>query len=80
MMCTYVFANLGLKNHVENNYSKCLETSTRLKVVALKVSYFRKQIFLFSFEPKTEQNCSLISALASERSSNQKTLLHNHVI
>ena len=29
----------------------------------LKVSKFQKQIFLFSFEPKNEQNCFLISAL-----------------
>ena len=35
----------------------------------LKVSYFWKQIFLFSFEAKTEQNYFLISALASEKSS-----------
>ena len=33
----------------------------------LKVSKFHKQIFLFSFEPKSEQNCFLISALASKR-------------
>jgi hypothetical protein len=30
---------------------------------------------LFSFEPKTQRNYFLISALASEKSSNQKTLL-----
>ena len=32
----------------------------------LKVSKFQKQIFLFSFPPKNQQNYFLISALASE--------------
>ena len=45
----------------------------------LKVSKFRKQIVLFSFEPKTEGNYFLISALASKKSSNQKTLSYNYV-
>ena len=45
----------------------------------IKVSKFRKQIFLFSFEPKNERNYFLISALASKKSSNQKTLLYNYV-
>jgi hypothetical protein len=36
-------------------------------------------MFLFSFEPKTKQNDFLISALASKKSSNQKTLLYNYV-
>ena len=31
------------------------------------------QIFLFSFEPKNEQNHFLISALASKNGSNQKS-------
>ena len=42
-------------------------------------SKFRKQIFLFSFEPKHKQNYFLISALASKNGSNQKnecTLLY----
>ena len=49
------------------------------KVLAIKVSSFRKQIILFSFEPKNERNCFLISALASKDGSNQKnrgTLLY----
>ena len=33
----------------------------------LKVIQFRKQIFLFSFEPKTQRNHCLISALASKK-------------
>ena len=33
------------------------------KAAMLKVSKFRKQIFLFSFEPKKERNYYLISAL-----------------
>ena len=37
------------------------------------------EIFLFSFEPKTQRNYFLISALASKKSSNQKTLLCNYV-
>ena len=45
----------------------------------LKFSLFRKQILLFSFEPKTELNYFLISALASTNGWNHKnegTLLH----
>ena len=38
----------------------------------IKVSKFQKQIFLFSFEPKNEQNYFLISALASKNGLNQK--------
>ena len=38
----------------------------------LKVIKFWKQIFLFSFEPKNEGNCFLISALASKNGLNQK--------
>ena len=34
----------------------------------LKVSTFQKQIFLFSFEPKNEQNYFLNSALSSKNS------------
>ena len=39
---------------------------------ALKVSKFQKQIFLFSFEPKTQRNYLLISALASKKKLDQK--------
>ena len=42
-------------------------------VYLLKVSKFRKQIFLFSFEPKNKRNYFLISALASKNGSNQKS-------
>ena len=38
----------------------------------VKVSKFQKQIFLFSFEPKKEQNYFLISALASKNGSIQE--------
>ena len=40
--------------------------------LALKVSKFVKQIFLFSFEPKNDLNHSLISALASKNGLNKK--------
>ena len=40
--------------------------------IILKVNLFRKQIFLFSFEPKTQRNYFLISALASKKRSDQK--------
>ena len=57
-----------------------MEESILFKVkFKLKVSLFWKQISLFSFEPKTEQNYFFISALASKKSSNQKTLLYNYV-
>ena len=38
----------------------------------LKVSKFRKQIFLFSFEPKNKRSHFLISDLASKNGYNQK--------
>ena len=37
-----------------------------------KVSKFQKQIFLFSFEPKNEQNYFMNSALASKMSQIKK--------
>ena len=40
--------------------------------VYIKVSQFQKQIFLFSFEPKTEWNYFFISALASKKRLDQK--------
>ena len=42
--------------------------------LALKVSKFVKQIFLFSFEPKNDLNHSLISALASKNGLNKKII------
>ena len=41
---------------------------------ALKVSKFPKQIFLFSFEPKTERNYFLIFALRILNVSNKKLM------
>ena len=38
----------------------------------LKVSKFRKQISMLSFEPKNEQNYFLISALASKNGFDKK--------
>ena len=38
----------------------------------IKGQLIRKQIFLFSFEPKNEQNYFLISALASKKRWDQK--------
>ena len=43
------------------------------KRTLLKVSKFRKQIFMLSFELKNERNYFLISALASKNGSNQKS-------
>ena len=43
-----------------------------LSTALLKVRYFRKQIFLLSFEPKNKQNYSLISAQASKNGSNKE--------
>ena len=45
--------------------------SLKRTIVVLKVSKFRKQIFLFSFEPKNERNNFLIPAQASKNGSNQ---------
>jgi hypothetical protein len=44
----------------------CQSLSIVWKVGFLKVSKFQKQILLFSFEPKNEQNYFLIFALASK--------------
>ena len=43
-----------------------------LKHMYLKVSKFRKQIFMLSFEPKKDRNYFLISALVSKNASNEK--------
>ena len=59
---------------------KCFTATWRCKRAAifnaqwaiLKVSKFQKQIFLLSFEPKTERNYFLICALASKKRSDQK--------
>ena len=51
-MTVLVFLNLKYKINL------LLGTS-----IYLKVSKFQKQIFLFSFEPKNDQNYSLSSAL-----------------
>ena len=45
----------------------------------IKVSKFQKQIFLFSFEPKTQRNYFLLFALVSKKCSNQKTLLYDYI-
>ena len=51
--------------------SEVLETIL-IMIFLLKVSKFHKQIFLFSFEPKNEQNHFLNSALASKMSQIKK--------
>ena len=56
---------------IRSNNDKLLRDSSAL-LVLLKVSKFEKQIFLFSFEPKNEQNYFLIYALVSKNGSNQK--------
>ena len=44
------------------------------KRTLLKVSKFRKQIFILPFEPKNERNYLLISDLASKNGSNKKKI------
>ena len=66
--------SVGLEENYDTSDKQC---NPRLE--SLKVSQFRKQIFLFSFEPKTQQNIFLIPALASKKRSDQKnkgTLYH----
>ena len=48
-----------------DKYSFRKQTSSKIGVTSfgLKVGKFQKQIFLLSFDPKTEQNCVSISAL-----------------
>ena len=46
---------------------------------SLKVSKFQKQIFLFSFEPKNDQNYFLNSALASKMSQIKKMKAHYYI-
>ena len=66
--------DLGRDHHrfSQNLKSRIYFLETLFVLFFLKVSLFRKQIFLFSFEPKTERNYSLISALASKKRSDQK--------
>ena len=52
---------MTLENISLNSEKECLRQSERCNVV--KVNKFRKQNVLFSFEPKTERNYFLISAL-----------------
>ena len=47
--------------------------------VLLKVSKFQKQIFFFSFEPKTKQNIFLYSALASKMSQIKKMKTYYYI-
>ena len=54
-----------------NGFLKETETALALLTI-LKVSKFRKQIFLFSFERKNERNYFLNSALASKMSQIKK--------
>ena len=57
------------KIEVENGRGLFCECDIQSKGQLIK---FWKQIFLFWFEPKNEQNYFLISALASKNGSNQK--------
>ena len=63
---------ISSRNSIVSFFSLILYSKSCKKNKILKVSKFRKQILLFSFEPKNEQNYFLISALASEYGSNQK--------
>ena len=45
---------------------------TFMSTLIIKVVKFQKQIFLFSFEPKNEQNYFLNSALTSKMSQTKK--------
>jgi hypothetical protein len=60
--------NLPLTLRSKQTYS--LSEFRRKKI--LKVSKFQKQVFLFSFEPKNEQNYFLNFALASKMSQIKK--------
>ena len=51
-----------------------IEDQNSMILYFLKVSSFRKQIFLFSFEPKNKRNYFLISALRIKNGSNKKKL------
>ena len=64
------FLHEGLDYYLNPAVAK--ELQKRYLIKSLKVSLFQKQIFLFSFEPKSEQNYFLISALASKNGPNQK--------
>ena len=45
----------------------------------LKASQFQKDFLVSSFGPKKQRHFFRISALASKKSSNQKTLIYNNV-
>ena len=58
---------------VQQSRLETLKSKTcELKHSTIKVSKFQKQIFLFSFEPKNEQNYFLNSSLASKMSQIKK--------
>ena len=57
---------------IENGPEFCPSKEAKSPITSLKVSKFQKQIFLCSFEPKTEQNYFLNSALASKMSQIKK--------
>ena len=67
-------SNISINQKIEKHpafQNLAKELDVRGKAANLKVSKFRKQIFLFSFEPKNERNYFLISA--SKNGSNQKS-------
>ena len=79
LMSAFVYVDSDLPNTMNGSLNCSNAPIKAAKRPLLKVSLFRKQIFLFSFEPKTQRNYFLISDLASKKRSDQKnkgTLYH----
>ena len=79
LMSAFVYVDSDLPNTMNGSLNCSNAPIKAAKRPLLKVSLFRKRIFLLSLKPKTQRNHFLISALASKKTLNQKTLLYNYI-
>jgi hypothetical protein len=71
-------SNISINQKIEKHptfQNLAKELDVRGKAANLKVSIFRKQIFLYSFEPKNERDYFLISENGSNQN-NEGTFLY----
>ena len=74
------FGSFSVNIDFSKIFFDCGVLCSTVEMTSIKVNWFQKQIFLFSFEPKNERNYFLISALASKKSSNWKTYYSTRAI
>ena len=79
LMSAFVYVDSDLPNTMNGSLNCSNAPIKAAKRPLLKVSLFRKRIFLLSLKPKTQRNHFLISALASEKSSNIFFYIYNYV-